>query len=633
MSDDIKHECGIALVRLLKPLDYYIQKYGTATFGLDKLYLLMEKQRNRGQDGAGVGAIKFDLKPGMNYIDRRRSITSNAIPEIFGEILSHFEKVYKERPHDFKNAEYLKENVPFAAELLLGHLRYATHSDSGTTFLHPRLRSNNWKSRNLLMAGNFNMTNNDELFELLINIGQHPKDRTDTVTVMEKIGHFLDEANQELFDQYKSQGHSHKTISNLIADHLDVGTVLRKAVKDFDGGFAMAGLIGHGDAFLFRDPSGIRPAFFYANDEVVVAASERPAIQTAFNVKYHEIQEIDPGKALIIKRNGTILHEAILDPLPKKSCSFERIYFSRGTDRDIYQERKNLGRLLTPAILSSVGHDFEHTIFSFVPNTAEIAFLGLCEGLHDTLAEWKRDQLNQLGNLNDAEAVWNVLKMRPRIEKIPIKDAKLRTFISADKGRNELVSHVYDTTYGVIRRGVDTLVVMDDSIVRGTTLRRSILSILNRLGPRRIVVVSSAPQIRYPDCYGIDMSKLGDFVAFKAAIDLLKERHQSSVIEEVYKLCKTQEYRPKEEVTNAVKRIYEPFSPQEISDKIADIVRPENMDAEVDVIFQSIENLHEACPNHKGDWYFTGDYPTPGGNRVANKSFINFYERRNERSY
>ena len=632
MSDAIKHECGIALIRLRKPLDFYIQKYGTPTYGLDKLLLLMEKQRNRGQDGAGVGSIKFDLKPGKNYIDRRRSTNSNALTEIFKEIHGGFNEAFDENRENFKNAEYLKENVKFAGELLLGHLRYATHSDSGTKYLHPRLRSNNWKSRNLLVAGNFNMTNNDELFDLLVNLGQHPKDKTDTVTVMEKIGHFLDVANQELFDRFKKEGHEHKTISNLIADQLDVANVLQKAARDFDGGFAMAGLIGHGDAFVLRDPSGIRPAFIYQDDEVVVAASERPAIQTAFNVKYHEINEIEPGKALIIKRNGKVSQELIIEPLKKTSCSFERIYFSRGTDLDIYQERKKLGRLITPAILNSVDHDYEHTVFSFIPNTSETAYFGMVEGLDDELSKLKKEKIKDLPELND-EDLENILAMKPRVEKIPIKDAKLRTFISADVGRNELVSHVYDTTYGVVRRGVDTLVVIDDSIVRGTTLKRSILNILDRLGPKKIVVVSSAPQIRYPDCYGIDMSKLHEFVAFKAAIQLLKENYKSSVIEEVYKECKSQEYKPKEEVYNAVQKIYEPFTNDQISAKIAEIVRPEIISAEVEILYQTVENLHVACPDHLGDWYFTGNYPTPGGNKVANKSFINYYEGRNVRSY
>lgn len=632
MSDPIKHECGIALIRLLKPLDYYIQKYGTSTYGLDKLYLLMEKQRNRGQDGAGVGTIKFDVKAGKNYIDRMRSTSSDAIPELFKEIHKGFNAAYEVSPGNLNNADYLKENVKFAAELMLGHLRYATHSDSGTKYLHPRQRSNNWKSRNLLVAGNFNMTNNDELFDFMVDIGQHPKDTTDTVTVMEKIGHFLDVANQELFDKFKADGHSHKTISNLIADQLDVAEVLRRAARDFDGGFAMAGLIGHGDAFVYRDPSGIRPAFYYQNDEFLVAASERPAIQTAMNVKVHEIKEIDPGKALIVKRNGRISHEQIIDALPQKSCSFERIYFSRGTDKDIYQERKNLGKFITPKVLESVNHDFEHTVFSFIPNTAETSFYGLCEGLEQTLTQLKKEKLLNLENW-DEEDVENILNIKARIEKIPIKDAKLRTFISSDDGRNELVSHVYDTTYGVIRRGVDSLVVIDDSIVRGTTLKKSILSILNRLGPKKIVVVSSAPQIRYPDCYGIDMSKLGDFVAFKAAIQLLKENYKSSLIEEVYRACKAQEFIAKEKVENVVKRIYEPFTADQISQKISEIVKPETMDAEVEIIYQTVENLHKACPNHLGDWYFTGDYPTPGGNKVVNKSFINYYERKNERSY
>lgn len=632
MSDAIKHECGIALIRLLKPLDFYIQKYGSPTYGLDKLLLLMEKQRNRGQDGAGVGCIKFDLKPGKNYIDRRRSTNSNALTEIFKEIHEGFNEAYDKDHENIRNAEYLKEHVKFAGEVLLGHLRYATHSDSGTKYLHPRLRSNNWKSRNLLVAGNFNMTNNDELFDLLVSIGQHPKDRTDTVTVMEKIGHFLDEANQELFDKFKKDGHPHKTISNLIADQLDVANVLQRAARDFDGGFAMAGLIGHGDAFVLRDPSGIRPAFIYQNDEVVVAASERPAIQTAFNVKYHEIKEIDPGKALIIKRNGKVSQEQILTPLKKTSCSFERIYFSRGTDMDIYQERKKLGRLITPAILKSLDYDYEHSVFSFIPNTAETAYFGMIEGLNDELSILKKERIKNLPELNDEE-LDHILAMKPRVEKIPIKDAKLRTFISADVGRNELVSHVYDTTYGVVRRGVDTLVVLDDSIVRGTTLKRSILNILDRLGPKKVVVVSSAPQIRYPDCYGIDMSKLHEFVAFKAAIQLLKENYKSSLIEEVYRECKSQEYKPKDEVYNAVQKIYEPFTDDEISAKIAEIVRPETMKADVEIIYQTVDNLHKACPDHKGDWYFTGNYPTSGGNKVANKSFINFYEGKNIRSY
>ena len=632
MSDAIKHECGIALIRLLKPLSYYIEKYGTPTYGLDKMYLLMSKQRNRGQDGAGIGTVKFDLKAGKNYIDRVRSTDANAISKIFGKVLDPYKDIYARDQEQFKDADYLKEHTPFAAELMMGHLRYATHSDSGTKYLHPRLRANNWKSRNLMVAGNFNMTNNDELFDLLINIGQHPKDKTDTVTVMEKIGHYLDEANQELFDQYKKEGHPHKIISRLIADNLDLGAMLTRAVKDFDGGFAMAGLIGHGDAFVLRDPSGIRPAYYYQDDEIVVAASERPAIQTAMRVKFHEIKEIPRGKALIIKRNGRVDLEQIMPAKESTPCSFERIYFSRGTDKDIYNERKKLGRLICPKILESVEGDFEHTVFSFIPNTAETSFYGMTEGLNTYLNQQKLDKIRELDSMED-EALEQILSQQARIEKIPIKDDKLRTFISADDGRNQLVSHVYDTTYGVITRGVDSLVVIDDSIVRGTTLKRSILNILNRLGPKKIIVVSSAPQIRYPDCYGIDMSKLGDFVAFRAAIQLLNENYQSSLIEEVYKECKAQEFLPKEQVVNVVKKIYEPFSADEISKKIAEIVTPESIDAEVEVIYQSIENLHEACPDHSGDWYFTGNYPTPGGNKVVVKSFINYYEGKNIRSY
>lgn len=632
MSDEIKHECGIALIRLLKPLDFYIEKYGTPLYGLNKLYLLMEKQRNRGQDGAGIGTIKFDLKPGKAYIDRRRSDTSNAIPDIFKYVQKGFEDVYHRNPENLKNAEYLKENVPFAGEVMMGHLRYATHSQSGTTYLHPRLRTNNWKSRNLMVAGNFNMTNNEELFELLVDIGQHPRDKTDTVTVMEKIGHFLDEENQLLFDQFKKEGLQHKAISNMIADQMDVGRMLKKACRDFDGGFAMAGFIGHGDAFVLRDPAGIRPAFYYQDDEIVVATSERPAIQTAFGVKYQHIKEIDPGSALIIKRNGKVLMEEVLEPTEKKACSFERIYFSRGTDRDIYCERKELGKLITPVVLDEVNHDFEHTVFSYIPNTAETSYLGLMEGIDHALKDVKKEKIAKLEEITD-ESLESVLSLKARTEKIPVKDAKLRTFISADSGRNELVSHVYDTTYGVIKRGLDTLVVLDDSIVRGTTLKKSILSILDRLGPKKIIVVSSAPQIRYPDCYGIDMSKLKDFVAFRAAIQLLKENYKSSLIEDVYKKCKEQEFKPKEEVVNVVKEIYKPFTAEEISDKIGEIVTPERMNAKVKIIYQTIENLHVACPNNKGDWYFTGDFPTPGGNKVVNKAFINFYEGRNERSY
>lgn len=632
MSDEIKHECGIALVRLLKPLDYYINKYGTPLYGLNKLYLLMEKQRNRGQDGAGVGSIKFDLKPGMRYMDRRRSVSSDATSEIFKNIQLAFQYAYKMDPENLKNADYLKENVAFAGELLLGHLRYATHSQNGVEFCHPRVRTNNWKSRNLMVAGNFNMTNNDELFDLLVEIGQHPKDRTDTVTVMEKTGHFLDEENQRLYDEFKEKGHSQKTISTLIAEHMDVPRMLQRATKDFDGGYAMAGLIGHGDAYVLRDPNGIRPAFFYADDEIAVATSERPAIQTAFDVDYKSIQEVKPGHALIIKRNGQISQELISDPRERKSCSFERIYFSRGTDRDIYEERKNLGKLITPTILEEVKYDIKNSVFSYIPNTAETSFLGLIEGIDDYLVNYKKEQLLALKTPSEKD-INEILNLQARIEKIPVKDAKLRTFISADSGRNELVSHVYDTTYGVVRKGKDTLVVIDDSIVRGTTLKKSILSILDRLGPKKIVVVSSAPQIRYPDCYGIDMSRLKDFVAFRAAIQLLKESHRSGIIEEVYKKCKSQEYLPKEEVINAVKEIYKPFSPQEISDKIAEIVTPETMNAKVKIIYQSIEDLHEACPNHKGDWYFTGDFPTPGGNKVVNKAFINYYEGIDVRAY
>ncbi len=632
MSDQLMHECGVALIRLLKPLEYYQLKYGTWMYGLQKLYLLMEKQHNRGQDGAGAASIKFHLKPGYRYIDRVRSNSSSSIREVFDSIHSNFSK-WENKPELLNDAGWAKENIPFAAELYLGHLRYGTFGNNTLDYVHPVMRENNWKSRTLVMAGNFNMTNVDELFQRLVELGQHPKDYSDTVTILEKMGHFLDEENQQLFRQYKNEGIQNREISNLIAENLNVVKVLQEATKDFDGGYVLAGMIGHGDAFVCRDPWGIRPAFYYADDEIVVAASERPVIQTVMNIGSDLVKEVKPGYALTIKRNGDVGMQEVRIPQQRKSCSFERIYFSRGTDRDIYRERIKLGELLTPVILQKIEYDLVNTVFSFIPNTAETAFYGMLKGVEDYMLKEKAQLLKQKnGSLSESE-IETIISSRPRVEKIAVKDVKLRTFITEDKGRDDLVGHVYDITYGTIREGIDNLVVIDDSIVRGTTLRESILRILDRLNPKLIVVVSSSPQIRYPDCYGIDMAKLADFVAFRAAIELLKESGNESVINSVYKNCKAQQNLPKEEMVNYVKDIYRPFSPDQISDKIAQIITPRDMKAKVKIVFQTIENLHAACPNDKGDWYFTGNYPTAGGNKVVTNSFINFIEGRNQRAY
>ncbi|NBG64491.1 amidophosphoribosyltransferase [Acidiluteibacter ferrifornacis] len=633
MSDSIKHECGIALVRLLKPLDYYLEKYGTATYGINKLYLLMEKQHNRGQDGAGVANIKFDMQPGERYISRHRSNSNKPIQDVFDKINGAIQEVYEKDPELLKDTDWLKKNVGFTGELFLGHLRYGTFGRNSIENCHPFLRQNNWMTRNLVVAGNFNLTNVDELFDLLVNIGQHPKEMSDTVTVLEKIGHFLDEENNKLFKEYKTLGYSNEEISSLIAKKMDVQSILKNAALDWDGGYAMAGLMGHGDAFVLRDPSGIRPAHYYQDDEVVVVTSERPAIQTAFNVPLESIKEIKPGHALIIKRDGTVSEQLVREPLEEKQCSFERIYFSRGSDADIYKERKELGRSITPEVLKSIDYDVDNSVFSFIPNTAETAFYGMVKGMEDYINQNKLKEIRALGPDATDEQLTEVLSKRARAEKIAIKDAKLRTFITQDSGRDDLVAHVYDVTYGAIAMGKDNLVVIDDSIVRGTTLKQSIFRILDRLGPKKIVIVSSAPQIRYPDCYGIDMAKLGDFIAFVAAITLLKEQGKDAIITDVYKRCKAQVNLPKEEIRNYVKEIYAPFTAEEISAKISQLLRPEGIKAEVQVIYQTIEGLHKAIPNHKGDWYFTGDYPTPGGNKVVNKSFINYIEGKNERAY
>ncbi|HEY4322592.1 MAG TPA: amidophosphoribosyltransferase [Mucilaginibacter sp.] len=634
MSDQIKHECGVAFIRLLKPLSFYQKKYGTALYGINKLYLLMEKQHNRGQDGAGVATIKLDIEPGKRYISRHRSMASNAVADIFEHIQKKFAEIQKNTPEKMADAAWLKDNVSFAGEVLLGHLRYGTHGKNSIESCHPFLRQNNWMTRNLVIAGNFNMTNVDELLQQLYDLGQHPKEKADTVTVLEKIGHFIDTENQGLFDQYKREGlDDNIEISKLIANDMDVAKILRKSAKNWDGGYTIAGILGHGDAFVMRDPVGIRPAYYYYNDEIVVAASERPAIQTAFNVPIEDIKEIRPGHALIVKKSGKISEDMFSEPLEKKACSFERIYFSRGSDASIYMERKQLGRLLCPQILDCVDNDIKNTVFSYIPNTAEVAFYGMVEGVHKYIKKYQKDRLlNRDDKISDTE-LEEVLCMAPRVEKIAIKDVKLRTFITQDADRSEMVAHVYDSTYGLIKKDADTLVVLDDSIVRGTTLKQSILKILDRLGPKKIVVVSSAPQIRYPDCYGIDMSRMGEFVAFEAAISLLKEHGKEDIILKVYQQCKESASSPKESVTNYVKAIYEPFTDQQISDRIAKIITPAKINCKVEVIYQTLDNLHKACPDHAGDWYFSGNYPTPGGNKVVNRAFANWMEGKNQRGY
>lgn len=632
MSDLIKHECGIALVRLLKPLDYYLKKYNTWEFGLNKLYLLMEKQHNRGQDGAGIVNVKINLTAGSSYISRYRSNDQNPIKEVFDKVAKQGKKALKSGSST-GDPDWIYQNLPFTGELFLGHLRYGTFGRNSIDYVHPVMRQNNWKSRNLALAGNFNLTNTDELFRVLIDLGQHPMAYTDTVTILEKVGHFLDEENQVLFRKYKNEGYRNQEISPLIEANLDVQNILERASKDWDGGYAIAGLIGHGDAFVMRDPWGIRPAFYYKDEEVVIVASERPVIQTVMNVTYKQVLEIEPGCALIIRKDGHVSNEMVRVPHERKSCSFERIYFSRGSDREIYNERKELGRLLCPIILKTINYDFENTVFSYIPNTAETAFYGLIEGIRGHLVDWKINQIREKnGSLTDEE-IKKIISREPRIEKIAIKDVKLRTFIADDARRDDLVGHVYDVTYGIIRNDIDTLVIIDDSIVRGTTLKKSIIRILDRLHPKKIVVVSSAPQIRYPDCYGIDMAELDKFIAFNAAIDLLKETGNEDIIDEVYQKCKEQQFLPKEVLVNYVREIYKPFTAEQISGKIAQLLKPDDCGAEIEIVFQTIENLHKACPNDTGDWYFTGNYPTPGGNRVVNSSFINFLEGKHERAY
>ena len=632
MSDALKHECGIAFIRLLKPLSYYKNKYGTAFYGVNKMYLMMEKQHNRGQDGAGFASIKLDTAPGERYISRVRSVAQQPIQDIFAQINERINKEFLEHPEYTSNVDLQKKHIPYIGELLLGHVRYGTFGKNSVESVHPFLRQNNWMHRNLILAGNFNMTNVKELFENIVELGQHPKEYTDTITIMEKIGHFLDDAVSKIYKDLKKEGYSKRESSPLIAERLKVAKILRKAAKNWDGGYAMAGMIGHGDSFVLRDPAGIRPTYYYKDDEIVVVASERPVIQTVFNVAFDDVKELDPGHAIITKKSGQVSIKRILRPLERKACSFERIYFSRGSDAEIYKERKLLGKLIMPKVLKSIDYDIMNSVFSFIPNTAETSFFGMIETVEDFLNKKKTEAILKGKRSLSPEKVTEVLSQRPRIEKIAIKDVKLRTFITEDSSRDDLVAHVYDITYGVIKP-TDNLVIIDDSIVRGTTLKMSILKMLDRLNPKKIIVVSSAPQIRYPDCYGIDMANLESLVAFRAALALLKDVGNYGIVDNVYKKCKAQINLVDSEVQNFVKELYEPFTEDEISDKIAVLLSNKTIKAEVKIIFQTVSNLHKACPKNLGDWYFTGDYPTSGGNRVVNRAFINFYEGNKERAY
>ena len=631
MSDSLKHECGVAMLRLLKPLEFYKEKYGTSFYGLKKMYLLMEKQRNRGQDGAGMANVKLDTPVGKRYISRKRSTNENPIQDLFENINKRFVDLEESNPQKLNDIQWLKNNMPFTGELFLGHLRYGTYGGNSIEQCHPFLRQNNWKTRNLALAGNFNMTNVDELFGHLTDLGQHPKEKSDTITIIEKIGHFLDEANVNIYQKYK-EDYSKKEISLKIEEELNIQEILFNSSKHWDGGFVLCGLLGHGDAFALRDPSAIRPAYYYRDDEVVVVASERPVIQTAFNINDKNIKEIKRGHALIIKKDGTTSEKEVLKPLPRTACSFERIYFSRGNDKDIYNERLRLGQQVFYKVLESINRDIKNTVFSYIPNTAEVSYFGMMKGVDKYLNQIKSEKIISLGKNPLIEDVKNIMAISPRAEKIAIKDAKLRTFITSDVNRDDLVAHLYDITYGKVKPN-DNLVMIDDSIVRGTTLKQSILRILDRLGPKKIIVVSSAPQIRYPDCYGIDMAILGDFIAFQAAIMLLRENNKEDVINSIYERCKKQINLPKEEMVNYVKDIYEPFTAEQISRKISQILTPKDTRADVEIIYQSIEDLHIACPNHSGDWYFTGNYPTPGGNKVVTRAFINYIDGNNKRAY
>lgn len=632
MSDAIKHECGIALLRLKKPLKYYKEKYGSAFYGVEKMYLLLEKQHNRGQDGAGLASIKLDVTPGVRYISRIRSNQAQPIQDIFAQINSRINQELELHPEYKNNIDLLKENTPYIGEVFLGHVRYGTFGKNSIENVHPFLRQNNWMNRNLIVAGNFNMTNVKELFSDLVRLGQHPKQMTDTVTVMEKIGHFLDDEVTDLYQKCKEEGLTKQEATPVIAERLDVGRILRRASKNWDGGYAMAGLIGHGDAFVTRDPAGIRPAFYYHDEEIVVVASERPVIQTVFNVPFESIQEITPGHAIIIKKNGLVIDEKIREATLKKACSFERIYFSRGSDAEIYQERKNLGKLILPHVLKAIKNDTDNTVFSYIPNTAETSFFGMIEAANDFLNQRKIDTILQYKEQLSPDKLKEILDVKIRSEKIAIKDAKLRTFITNDDSRDDMVAHVYDVTYGVVKKS-DNLVIIDDSIVRGTTLKKSIIKMMDRLNPKKIIIVSSAPQIRYPDCYGIDMAKLETLIAFQAMLELLKENNKYHLVDEVYTKCKAQEHKQDSEVINHVNELYAEFTDEQISDKIAEMLKEPSINAEIKIIFQSVENLHKACPKNLGDWYFTGHYPTDGGNRVVNRAFMNFYEGKDMRAY
>ena len=631
MSDAIKHECGIGHIRLLKPLEFYKKKYGSAFYGINKLYLLMEKQHNRGQDGAGFASIKLDVEPGRRFISRIRSTEKQPIQDVFSKINERINHELKLNPSISDDIEKLKQKVPYLAEALLGHVRYGTFGGNSVENVHPFLRQNNWKHRNLILAGNFNMTNSNELFKSLIELGQHPKEYTDTVIIMEKIGHFLDDSVRKMYKDFKKEGLTKQECSIKISEKLDLFKILKKASKKWDGGFVIGGMLGHGDSFVMRDPNGIRPAFYYKDEEVIVVASERPAIQTAFNLNINDIKELDPGNAIVIKNNGSVKIKSVIKPKENKSCSFERIYFSRGNDSNIYQERKELGKLLMPAVLKEINYEIEKTVFSYIPNTAETSFFGMIESVEEYLNNQKTEEIIGKKNLSE-DKIKKILSVRPRIEKIAVKDVKLRTFITEDNSRDDLVEHVYDITYGVVNSD-DTLVIIDDSIVRGTTLKKSILKMLDRLNPKKIVIVSSAPQIRYPDCYGIDMANLESLVAFNAALSLLKDRGMESLIKETYDKCKKELELDVKEMKNHVKEIYDAFTPEEISDRITQLLSSHLENRDVKIIFQSIENLHKACPDSSGDWYFTGNYPTPGGNRVVNTAFINFFEGNKKRAY
>ena len=631
MSDAIKHECGVAMLRLLKPLAFYQKKYGTAFYGLNKMYLLMEKQHNRGQDGVGLANIKIDVPQGKRYISRKRSVATNPIQDVFKQANKRFVDLQDKNPEKLSDTKWLKENLPFTGELFLGHLRYGTYGGNSIEQCHPFLRQNNWKTRNLVLAGNFNMTNVDELFTHLTDLGQHPKEMADTVTILEKIGHFLDEENDKIYYKYKDE-FTKKEITQKIEQELDIQEILVNSAKYWDGGYVMCGMIGHGDAFALRDPSAIRPGYYYKDDEVVVVASERPVIQTSFNVKAEQIKELKRGHVLIIKKDGSIQEKQVREPQERKACSFERIYFSRGNDASIYNERLELGKRIFPKVLDAIDKDVRNTVFSYIPNTAEVSYYGLMKGVDSYLNKVKTRKIQALGESPCHDAIAEIMKISPRAEKIAIKDAKLRTFITSDDSRDDLVAHIYDITYGTVNP-TDNLVMIDDSIVRGTTLKQSIIRILDRLGPKKIIVVSSAPQIRYPDCYGIDMAKMGDFIAFQAAVALLKDRKQEYILTEAYDKCKAQAHLPKEDMVNYVQEIYKPFTAEEISVKISELLTPKGTKAEVEIIYQSISDLHASCPDHLGDWYFTGDYPTPGGVKVVNKAFINYIEGKNERAY